>query len=226
MKPVKHLVMVFIALYVVVASNMFFVHSLNSFGQSRSFDVVGEVNAATLGETSQTTTIPTSTPIPSPTSSPTPTPIVVGDPVSIAIPKLSVDTQFVNVGVTPDNVMETPQDYSTVGWYTKGVRPGEVGAAIINGHFDDINGNGAVFYNLSKLMSGDEIVIKTALGKTLTFVVESTYSEEYASFPKELIYAPYDGKGLRLITCDGVWNAKEKTYSKRLVVNARMTETK
>lgn len=228
MKPIKHLVVVFIALYVVVAANMLFVHNLITNSSSISLGVVGQVNASTLGTTSDTIAVPTKVILPTSTPFPsaTPTPVPVGDPTTISIPKIGIDTTFVNVGVTTDNVMETPQDYNTVGWYINGARPGEIGAAIINGHFDDVSGNEAVFFNLSKLKTGDEIIVKTTLGKSMTFVVESSYSQEYASFPKELIYAPYDGRGLKLITCDGIWNAKEKTYSKRLVVSARLIEPK
>ena len=218
MKVIKHVVVFFVGLYIVLASNMFFVHTLISSGDSL-FQPVKEANA-------QSIVLPTITPTPTsvPTNTPTPTLLVVGDPVTIEIPKFSINTHIVPVGIAEDNTMQTPGDFSQVGWYNKGIRPGEEGAAIINGHYDDTQGKPAVFYNLSDLNTGDEIVVKTALGKILKFQVESSYSEEYTSFPKELVYSKYEGKGIRLITCDGVWITKEKTYSRRLVVNARLVK--
>jgi len=208
----------FVALYVVLASQMLFLHTLMKDGKSLSIAPIKDANAATIPQIILPT--PTNTPTPSPTPSPTPVP--VGDPISIRVPKIQVDTGFVQVAITPENIMETPTNFAEVGWYTKAPRPGEKGAAIVNGHYDDARGKPAVFYNLSKLIQGDEIIVTTSLGQELTFVVESSYSEGYTSFPKELVYAPYDGKGLRLITCDGAWNALEKTYSKRLVVTAKL----
>ncbi len=224
MRLVKQLVGFFVALYIVLASQMLFVHSLLVNGKTLLTSPITQVNAATLtgSKIKQVLPIPTIAPTSTPTPSPTPTIVPVGDPEHMEIPKLGIQTKITRVGVTSDNTMQTPDDFSQVGWYTQGSRPGEVGAAIINGHYDNVQGSPAVFYNLSKLTKGDEIIINTSLGKQLRFTVISSYSQEYSSFPKELVYSHFDGYGLRLITCDGVWNSIEKTYSKRLVVNAQL----
>ena len=221
MRIIKQLIGLFIALYIVLASQMLFVQSLLANGQSITMPKIKQANASTnvMGvNTSKETPVPTVVP----TVTPTPTPTPIGDPQTIEIPKLGVVTVFVPIGVTTDNTMETPKDFSQVGWFTPGSRPGQSGAAIVTGHFDDTSGKPAVFYNLSKLGIGDEIFIKTTLGLTLHYIVESSYSQNYTSFPKELVYSTYEGSGLRLITCDGVWSTTNKTYSKRLVVNARI----
>lgn len=162
--------------------------------------------------------VPTLTP--TPFLSPTPTLIPVGLPIRIEIPKMGVATNIVHVGITPENVMEVPTDASTIGWYTKGVKPGQFGGAILNGHYDTPTGRPAVFYNLELLGKGDEIIITTDQDERFVFRVNDLLSQPYKSFPKELVYGNAIGQELRLITCDGVWSSAERSYSKRLVIYA------
>lgn len=152
--------------------------------------------------------------------------VPVQRPVGIEIPSISLFAQVEEIGVTQDNVMEVPTDGSKVGWYSLGNKPGSVGRAILNGHYDTTTGKPAVFYHLRSLNRGDIIYLKMEGQDELLFQVEDVISEPWKSFPEELIYGPTDRKELALITCDGVWNPIEKSYSKRLVVFATLWENK
>jgi len=164
---------------------------------------------------------------------PVPTPIVpleervlVKAPNKIEMPSLQLGADVVSVGVTPDNVMEVPDDGSKVGWYSLGVKPGEQGGAIMTAHYDTSTGKPAIFYNLRKLKQGDPIFITQEDGEELLFQVEDIVSLPVKGFPTDLIYGDFPGKELILITCDGVWNPVEKNYTKRLVVFATLWENK
>ncbi len=166
--------------------------------------------------------IPSAEPSPTslPSATPTPTPIPIEEPVRIEIPAISVATNIVQVGVTPDNIMEIPEEFTTVGWYKNGVKPGEQGAAILNGHYDTTTGHPAVFFSISQLNMGDEIYIFTKDEKQLTFIVDTILSHPLEDFPKDIVYGEFEGKGIKLITCDGIWNPAKRSYTNRLVVTA------
>lgn len=138
-------------------------------------------------------------------------------PVHIVIPSISVDAAIVNVGVTPQGNMDVPKSPADVAWYSLGPRPGEIGSAVLSGHYGWKDGVPAVFDKLYKLKKGDKVYIKDEKGATTTFVVREsrTYGEnEDASN----VFGFGSGAQLNLITCRGVWNKDIKSYSERLVV--------
>jgi hypothetical protein len=159
---------------------------------------------------------------PTPTLTPTPTPIPVGLPIKIEIPKLNLVAEITPIGVTPKQNLDVPQNASQVGWFKEGVRPGQVGAALFTGHYDTPSGRPAIFYQLKALAPGDEIIVLTNWGERFVFRTERLVSESYKAFPKEFLYGKLATRELRLITCDGVWSAKERSYSKRLVILATL----
>lgn len=139
-------------------------------------------------------------------------------PVRLLIPAIDVDAVVQPVGRLPGGAMDVPTNFTDVGWYKEGVRPGARGSAVIAGH---LNGKGvpeAVFFNLDKLVVGDEVVIMSAERIEDIFVVVyiETYDYEAAT---ETIFSNTDGKvRLNLITCGGEWLSDEKQYSSRTVV--------
>ena len=111
-----------------------------------------------------------------------------------------------------------PKGPATSAWFDLGPRPGENGSAVIDGHFGWKDGIPAVFDNLSKLQKGDIIYVEDTTGSTTAFVVRDieTYGQDEDASD---IFASDDGKAhLNLITCGGVWNNAQKSYSNRLVV--------
>ncbi len=139
-------------------------------------------------------------------------------PARLVIPKISVDAFVEYLGLTSTGAMDVPKGPSDVAWFDLGPRPGEIGDAVIAGHYGWKDNIPASFDNLSKLKIGDEIYVEDYSGATTTFVVK-----EIGNFDKNAdsanVFDSSDGKAhLNLVTCEGIWNAAEKSYSDRLVV--------
>src|SRR3989344_9500143 len=79
-----------------------------------------------------------------------------GLPVRLKIPIIGVDSAIEDALITPDGRMDVPQGSVNVAWFSLGPHPGEVGSAVIGGHFGIRSGVPFVFYNLDKLKVGDK----------------------------------------------------------------------
>jgi len=142
----------------------------------------------------------------------------IGLPVRLKIPEIDVNSAVIFVGLTPDGAMDVPKGPSEVAWFNLGPRPGENGSAVIAGHYGWKNNIPAVFDNLHKLRKGDQVSIEDEKGAITTFVVREirTYGKDEIVSD---VFGSNDGKAhLNLITCTGVWNKAEKSFSKRLIV--------
>ena len=139
----------------------------------------------------------------------------------LEIPKINVNAPVISVGVTKDGSMEAPNGPKDVGWFKSGPHPGDVGSAVIDGHYGYWkSGVGSVFDDLDKLRKGDEIYVTDEKGITATFVVQKILIYNPSDDTSSLFNSS-DGKShLNLITCEGVWNSTQKTYSNRLVIFA------
>lgn len=139
-------------------------------------------------------------------------------PVHLSIPIIKVDATLESVHLTPQGAIGTPESPTNAAWFDLGPSPGEVGNAVIVGHFGWKGNIPAVFDDLHTLKKGDKIYIEDAEGSTTTFVVREvkTYG---ASDDFSKVFSSTDGKAhLNLITCGGVWDAAAKNYSDRVVV--------
>jgi LPXTG-site transpeptidase (sortase) family protein len=91
---------------------------------------------------------------------------------------------------------------------------------VIDGHFGWRDGLPAVFDNLHKLQKGDKLYVEDKKGLTVTFVVSKlqTFGQD-ESAPN--VFISNDKKAhLNLITCHGIWDNAQRSYSNRLVVFA------
>ncbi len=145
-------------------------------------------------------------------------------PDRLVIPTLGVDAYVEHVGVNPRGHMKVPSSYGSVAWYEPGFRPGEVGNAVIAGHLDNSLGIPAVFFNLKDLRAGDEVLVVSALGETLRFIVRDSMSIPYEGAPTEYVFGEQGKPQLVLITCDGDWDKEKKSYKNRLVIFAELSE--
>ena len=141
-----------------------------------------------------------------------------GLPVHLQIPSIGVDSFIEDAYITPDGNMEVPSGTVDVAWFALGPHPGQVGSAVIGGHFGIENGTPFVFYNLSKLKVGDNIYTIDDKGNTTKFVVNST-ALFAANADATTVFTSNDGLAhLNLITCEGIWNEISGEYPQRTVV--------
>lgn len=142
----------------------------------------------------------------------------VGLPVRLEIPVIGVDATIIPTGLTLDGAMDVPKDLDEVAWLNLGLRPGEDGSAVIAGHYGWKNNRPAVFDNLYKLRQGDEIFIEDERGVITAFVVREIRTYDKDEAVSGVFRSDDDKAHLNLITCTGVWDEVEKTYSGRLIV--------
>lgn len=154
----------------------------------------------------------------SPINSPNSLQNKVAVPQTFSIPKLRINAQVEAVGMDPQGRMDVPEKNQDVAWYKLGSKPGEKGSAVIAGHLDTVTGAPAVFYYLSKLTPGDEILVADENNKQYKFKVTNTKIYDYNDMPLNEIFASFDKGRLNLITCNGTFDRSSKNYSKRMVV--------
>ncbi len=157
-----------------------------------------------------------------------PVPLVAADgpvsssspPVAVTIPAIGVTSILEGLRLTADNSLQTPRDPNRAGWYSDGPAPGDQGAAVLVGHLDSKTGP-AVFWRLAGLVPGDQILVRRADGKTLTFVVDHSAAFPRSDFPSATVFGA-SGAELHLITCNGNWDRRVGRYDHSLVVFARL----
>lgn len=142
----------------------------------------------------------------------------LGFPIRLKIPGINIDAAIENVGITPEGAMDAPKLPEEVAWYKLGSRPGEIGSAVIAGHSGYKDNKPAVFDNLHKLKKGDKIYVQDEKGTMTAFVVRKIKNYNPDADAGD-VFGSNDGIAhLNFVTCTGLWNAKEKTHSQRLVV--------
>jgi len=195
----------FIAIFVVIAA----VSAGLYFGKSQ-------------GQKANTASVLGSQQIASITSSPPVT--KVGIPTHLSIPTIHLETNVEQVAQDAQGRMDVPKKVEDVGWYDLGYRPGASGNAVMAGHLDTQTGAPAVFWNLSKLKKGDQIIVTNENGEKHTFEVIDKQNYPYNDFPLVKVFGPSDKKMLNLITCQGTWDKASHNYSNRTVVFAESVE--
>ncbi|WP_267246001.1 class F sortase [Streptomyces sp. PR69] len=131
------------------------------------------------------------------------------EPVHLAIPSLGVQSPLMRLGLNADGTVEVPPPDKgmTAGWYTGRSRPGETGPAVVIGHNDTRYGR-AVFHDLKKIAKGADIAVRDTRGRTVHFTVTATEVVSKKAFPTEKVYGATDAPVLRLVTCDGGFDAE------------------
>jgi len=144
-----------------------------------------------------------------------------GVPVRLQIPAIGIDAKIDGMGLTPAGDMEAPTGAHDTGWYKLGPRPGDVGSAVVAGHYGRWqNGDHSVFDDLHALKAGDKIRVLDQQGVTVSFTVRTTRIFKHADDARSVFTSDDAMAHLNLITCQGTWSAAEKTYAERLVVFA------
>lgn len=143
-------------------------------------------------------------------------------PKRIIIESLDIDAEIEAVGLDKNGNMAVPSSPWTTGWYKYGATLDQKGSVVIGGHLDSKTGP-AIFYRLSQITLGSEIVVIDQKGEKHFFTVtrKETYNEE--NFPSKEIFTTSDKKRLNLITCRGTFDKIKQKYDKRIVI---FTESK
>lgn len=140
----------------------------------------------------------------------------VGDPLSISIPAIGVESVLLPTGYLEDGTVDVPKDPSIAGWFEPGPRPGERGPAVVMGHVDSRKYGPGVFYRLRDIEVGDVATIETTSGP-VRFVVRSVEQFPKHEFPTARVYGPVPEAALRLITCGGSFDSSVRSYRDNIV---------
>ncbi|MFD7786904.1 class F sortase [Streptomyces nojiriensis] len=140
-----------------------------------------------------------------PAEAPAAGPMPASEPVRVRIPSAGVDASPVlGLGLAADGTVEVPSvaDADKIGWYTKGVTPGQTGPAVLIGHLDTARGP-AVLKDVSRVRTGEEITVSRADGSTAVFRVRELEQVGKKEFPTAKVYGDTARPELRVITCGG-----------------------
>lgn len=147
-------------------------------------------------------------------------------PRYISIPSLGVENARVqSVGLTKNNILDTPKNISDTAWYDKSSTPGQgYGAVLIDGHNGGVSRDG-IFANLDRLQPDDKITIERGDGQKFTYKVTENKTESLKdanSTGMQRLMTPFDTskEGLGLITCAGKWIPRDKVFDKRIMIRA------
>lgn len=144
-------------------------------------------------------------------------------PVEVSIPSIGVRSRLDPLVMDPHGVLTPPREPARAGWFSKGVRPGDPGPAVIAGHVDSRTG-AAVFTRLSTLRPGAAVIVTDAAGHKVTFSVEVVRTYLKSGFPTNDVYGATPDPQLRLITCGGSFDHSRGHYIDNVVVYARVTD--
>ncbi|MGH3889731.1 MAG: class F sortase [Pseudonocardiaceae bacterium] len=145
----------------------------------------------------------------------------VANPATVNIPKISAHSTLIPLGLDDQGALQVPDVHhpEQAGWYSHGVKPGQIGPAIIVGHVDGA-GRAGVFYRLNELVAGDEINVGLVDGRTLAFKVSRVETVQKNDFPTSRVYGNVDQPALRLVTCGGQFDLTRRSYLSNVIVYA------
>lgn len=143
-------------------------------------------------------------------------------PVRVSIPAIHVSSDLQMLGLDGDGALEPPAHWQEAGWYAGGVRPGDLGPAVIAGHVDSVSGP-AVFYRLDQLRAGDAVIVTLENHAVRTFRVDTIREYPKRTFPTTAVYGSTAVPTLRLVTCTGDFDAAKHSYVDNLVVSAHLS---
>lgn len=145
-------------------------------------------------------------------------------PRVISIPKINASGPIQKVGVTKDNAIAAPTNVQFAGWYVSGVKPGDNGLSIIDGHVSGKYSDG-IFKQLHTLTSGDSIIVEYGDGSQKKFEVLDVATLPEKDAAQYLLSKRDDiDQQLNLITCGGAFLRDTQTYADRTIIVAQLVE--
>ncbi|MCW2528114.1 MAG: peptidase sortase [Pseudonocardiales bacterium] len=143
-------------------------------------------------------------------------------PVRLLIPSLRVSAQIEPVLVT-DGVLAVPDDVSRVGWWSGSEPVGALaGTTVIDGHIDSAEEGLGALAEITRLRSGDTVLIDTDTSTTLTYrVYAAGVYPKVDGLPAE-IFNDSGPPRLVLISCGGQFNHATHSYENNVAVFASL----
>lgn len=149
-------------------------------------------------------------------------------PTGVAVPSVGIEGPVVSRGLDGDGAVEAPPfgNANEIGWYRGGARPGAAGVAVFVGHMDT-RAEPAVFYRLGDVRPGEEVTVTRGDGRTAVFTVERVETVAKDDFDAQRVYGQHKrGRAeIRLLTCGGAYEPRERSYTGNLVVSGYLTRT-
>ncbi|MGH2615436.1 MAG: class F sortase [Thermomicrobiales bacterium] len=140
-------------------------------------------------------------------------------PVGLTIENAGIDAGIEALRVV-NGAMQDPSGPWVVAWYENLGALGRIGNIVMAGHIDYWNVGPSVFYNLSTLQPGDDIVVSGEDGRAYPYAVEWVRQFDSTSMPLDEVIGPTAGQSLTLITCGGAFDYANGQYLQRTVVRA------
>jgi hypothetical protein len=140
-------------------------------------------------------------------------------PVGLTVESAGIDAGIEALRVV-NGAMQDPTGPWIVAWYENLGALGLFGNIVMAGHIDYWNVGPSVFYNLSTLQPGNEIVVSGEDGKAYPYAVEWVQQFDSTSMPLDDVIGPIEGQALTLITCGGAFDYTNGQYLQRTVVRA------
>lgn len=182
----------------------------------------------------------TATPVPSPvespltaapTPSPAPLPPLGNRPYTMIIPRIGVNAPVQAFGLDSEQVPEVPTGADAadiVAWYNFSAKPGVGSNAVFAGHVTWFGA--AVFYNLTSLTAGDQIMLKGDDGTELSYKISDVFDVNASDPNATQVMAATPTDALTIITCSGSFtNTGDPVfggeYDLRHVVRASLEST-
>lgn len=143
-------------------------------------------------------------------------------PRGIAIPAIGVNAPTTIVGINSKKEIGTPANIHYASWYEgSSSLLDKAGTSIIVGH-KGTDRNPGVFAKISRLQTGADIFVTMGDGAVISYKVVSSQiiEPEKMDMTNYLSYLGNTKRVLYLMSCDGSYNGKTYTYSKRVIVKA------
>jgi LPXTG-site transpeptidase (sortase) family protein len=143
--------------------------------------------------------------------------ILPGVPAELHLPALGVHAAVTEIGLDGSLTLVPPSDYTTVGWWAQGAKPGSrEGTAILTGH--TVHTGGGALDNLENLQVGDRVLLTRSEGDLVYTVSAVTiYNKGTLAAEASSVFTQEGPGRLAVVTCED-WNGS--IYLSNVVVIA------
>ena len=155
-----------------------------------------------------------------------PKPIPANYPVHLEIPAIYVDANIQETTINVRGAMGVPTNFTDVAWYVNGPIPGDMGTAVIDGHYDNGLGLDGVFKHLGEIENGNDIYVTRKDGQKLHYRVTNIEKIPYDDpTTAQKVFDPQTNDSeIKLVTCSGTWVPNDRTYDQRVVITAVLVQ--